>query len=462
MSNIFVPGNAVGLSFDDLKASVLAVIQDSWSKATAAVSDTSHLFTILRIDVASQPNQPNVPFNLVDNYPFGSVSDGELESKVQDICNYLASVEEPGDRSLTLTAVSSVDAAGYFNVSENEADPIALFQGGRITEAELQAFFTLNQQLANSAVAGGPVDYDYTLYAAAASGRPGLASDFNANGYDDVLFFNEVTSSVGKYEMPSGDWGVIGTAGANWEVRGLGLFDDDDSGTDILWFNTATRAVGRFDMENGSSAGWAAMGRAGVNWQVAGAGDFNGDDIDDVLWINEVSNSVGQFRIGSDGSTEWRGIGSTGSAWEFAGLGDFNNDSVDDILWANTATGAIGQFQMSASGKVWNSITTMSAGYAIADTGDFDADGYEDILVYNEATRKLGYYDLGPSGTSWVSLGGYGAGWELVGTGDFDGSGTDDILWRHSDGRIGQYQMDGADRTWDSVGFASSAWDVML
>ena len=46
------------------------------------------------------------------------------------------------------------------------------------------------------------------------------SGDFNGDGTDDILWFNEVTGAVGQYQMNDGaaTWQGIGNAGDDWEV----------------------------------------------------------------------------------------------------------------------------------------------------------------------------------------------------------------------------------------------------
>ena len=451
-----------GFPVATIESRITAVLQDVWQKGQALGAQASFTSTILYFDIAGQQASTSVNYDLTDTVPFGSVDPAAIAELSELLCDYVTFTSEAGDDQITITALNLVQPHLYFGVSDENFDPVAAVSAGTITVEAFNSFAVLAGTLVLDENAGGPQTVSYTLSAPAASGVPGDASDFDGNGYDDILFFNDANNAVGRFEMPSGDWSSLGTAGANWEVRGLGLFDNDDTSLDILWYNTATRAVGRFDMENGGFAGWGGLGKAGVGWEVGTAGDFNGDGVDDILWINESAGKVGQFRVSGAGNVEWRGVGSVGSGWEFFDAADLNDDGIDDLLWVNAASGAIGQFRMSASGKSWVPVANLGSGFAAVDTGDFDGDGYEDVLVANTASRSFGFFDMDGGTASWVGLGGYGAGWTIVGTGDFDGSGTDDILWRHDDGRVGQHQMDGATRIWDDIGFAGSAWDVLI
>jgi len=296
----------------------------------------------------------------------------------------------------------------------------------------------------------------------------GGGSDFDGDGRDDILFFNASTNGVGQFEMPDAAWRGVGAAGQGWEAVALGRFDSNDFSTDILWFNASTGGIGRFDMENGANTGWSGIGRAGSGWEVVGAGDFNGDGIDDLLWYNAATRAVGQLRLTDSGKT-WVGLGTAGQGWEIAGTGDFNADGIDDILWVNANSGTIGQYRMTADTKTWGTIASMGTGYEIVGTGDFfGGNDAEDVLVFNATTGRAGFFDLFEandiSNVEWVSLGNSGNGWAIAGTGDFDGSGTDDILWRHDDGRLGQYVFPGGanPHSWQSVGSAGSDWDVVL
>ena len=288
---------------------------------------------------------------------------------------------------------------------------------------------------------------------------PGAAS--GGAGYDPIYFFNAVSQTLGVFEMPSAQWRVIGTTGAGWEVRGIGSFDADDMSADVLWYNTNSRSVGRFDMDGTSNAGWSLIGQAGLGWEVVGAGDFNGDDTDDILWFNAATSKLGQYRM-LNGEANWASVGGTGSGWEIKGIGDINGDGVDDILWWHANTRSLGQFRMQETGASWQTVAKLGVGYEVAETGDFDGDGTDDILVFNQTTGRLGMFDMGGGAPGWIALGTAGAGWAIAGTGDFDSNGTDDILWRHVDGRIGQYQMYGSDFTWDEIGRASGIWEALV
>jgi len=48
--------------------------------------------------------------------------------------------------------------------------------------------------------------------------------DFNGDGTDDILWFNDATNTTGQFEMNNGapTWGSIDTIGAGWEIAGIG------------------------------------------------------------------------------------------------------------------------------------------------------------------------------------------------------------------------------------------------
>lgn len=317
---------------------------------------------------------------------------------------------------------------------------------------------------------------DFTILPPGNTGpATGGSSDFDANGADDILFFNDSTNTVGQFQMPTGNWKGVGTAGNGWKAVGTGLFDNDDSSTDILWFNENSGNVGRYDMDGGSNAGWNGITRAGSGWEAVGAGDFNNDGIDDILWFNEATGKVGQHQVSASGAS-WMGVGSTGSGWEVAGVDDLNADGIDDILWQNKTNGGLGQFQMAADGsKTWVSLGSMGSGFEVVGTGDFWSTAYinsptsdhNDILVFNDSTGALGHFDLyaqnGSLGVDWIGMGTGGSGWSVQGTGDFDADGVDDILWRKDDGRMGIYDLiNAAEFGWVELNPAGTEWDVII
>lgn len=97
-------------------------------------------------------------------------------------------------------------------------------------------------------------------------------------------------------------------------------------------------------------------------------------------------------------------------------------------------------------------------------TGKFNQDTKSDIL-WRHANGSLAIWFM--NGGSVASISGVASidnAWSIIGVGDFNGDGTSDILWRHKDGSLAVWLMNGASPgqvlASGSLGSASSEWAV--
>jgi hypothetical protein len=85
--------------------------------------------------------------------------------------------------------------------------------------------------------------------------------------------------------------------------------------------------------------------------------------------------------------------------------------------------------------------------WKIQAVGYFDSDRRADIL-WRDATGRLGLWfggEMGFDEPAYNNNPGPGdLAWQVQGVGDFDHDGHDDILWRHSNGQVAIWLMDGA------------------
>jgi len=241
-------------------------------------------------------------------------------------------------------------------------------------------------------------------------------SDFDDNGVNDILFFNEATRAVGSLTMPEGNWSGIGRAGSGWEAVGTGRFDSQDGTDDVLWFNASTGSIGCFDMEAGQRS-WCGLTKAGAGWSVAGVGDFDGDMIDDVLMFNASSGGLGQYRITDDGAS-WIGMGMLGADWEVRATGDINGDGMDDVVVQNASSGGVGYFEMSETGRQWKALLANSADGEVVGVGDFYEDGSDDLLIRDLDTGNLRLYftnnQVYGGDINWQTVGYAGDDWDVI------------------------------------------------
>ena len=133
--------------------------------------------------------------------------------------------------------------------------------------------------------------------------------------------------------------------------------------------------------------------------------------------------------------------------WQIQGLGDFNRDGFADVLWRHS-DGSLSLWLM--DGQTRKSNFSLSPGrvadknWQIQGTGDFDADGQPDILWrHTDGSLRLWLMDgstlryntqLSPGTVADLN-------WQIQGVGDFDADGYADILWRHTSGNLSLWLM---------------------
>lgn len=168
--------------------------------------------------------------------------------------------------------------------------------------------------------------------------------------------------------------------------------------------------------------------------RVLGTGDFDGDGDSDVL----VSSSSGQVHrvLMEDGSgvrdkpVSWIGIA-------FAGTGDFDGDGTDDVLW-RFPDGRLHIWFSGMNGRwAWvswgNQGGALESAWQIKGVADFNVDGRADIL-FRHTNGSLAVWLM--NGGSWTgdlhpaTITSSPMAWEISGVGDFDGDRRPDILWR--------------------------------
>jgi hypothetical protein len=285
----------------------------------------------------------------------------------------------------------------------------------------------------------------------------GSGNDLIGNGFGDVLWRSDSGAvalwALNGATITGGGFVNGGTAlTPDWNIAGISDFNGDGRG-DILWRNDDGR-VAEWNMNGLTVAGGGFVnGGAAVTlaWQIAGVGDFNGDHKADILWHGS-DGVVGLWQM--DGPNITGGGFVNGGTlvsmdWSVAGVADFSGDGKADILWRNV-DGRIAEWTMNglmvAGGGFVNGGASVTPDWTIAGVGDFSGDHKADILWQNTDGR-VGLWQM--DGANLV-LGGFANGgtpvipdWHIAGVGDFSGDGRSDILWRNDDGRIAEWNMNG-------------------
>jgi FG-GAP-like repeat/Calx-beta domain len=195
--------------------------------------------------------------------------------------------------------------------------------------------------------------------------------------------------------------------------------------------------------------------------------DFNNDKKSDILLRNGEQLEIWQM----DGTTITPASAILSSVlntdWKVASTGDFNSDSKADILWRNDTNGEVQVWQM--DGTTLTTSTTLGwentngvpiTDWKIAGTGDFNNDQKSDILWRHDDGRVAIWQMDGTAITSAsAGIATVATTWKIAGTGDFNGDSKSDILWRNDDGSVAIWQMDGTTITPASAIIANPGTD---
>ena len=275
-------------------------------------------------------------------------------------------------------------------------------------------------------------------------------SDFNTDGFSDILFQDGSTGQVSISEMNGptviGGGAVSLNPGPSWQAVGSADFNGDGQ-ADILWQNANGQAA-IWEMDGANVTASATVGpNPGPNWKVVGTGDFNGDGNSDILWQN-ASGQVAVWEM--DGTNVIAGgsqlVGpNPGPNWKVVGTGDFNGDGNSDILLQNT-DGQAAIWEMDGTNVIASATVGANPGpnWKVVGTGDFNGDGNSDILLQNTDGQAAIWEMDGTNVIASATVGANpGPNWKAVGTGDFNGDGFSDILWQNASGQTAIWEMDG-------------------
>jgi N-acetylmuramoyl-L-alanine amidase len=278
-------------------------------------------------------------------------------------------------------------------------------------------------------------------------------ADYNGDGSPDIVWRNVVTgenkvtymngaTATGSDPLPgmtNPDWDLLGPAGT---VKPAASDFNADGYVDILWRNVSTGENRLWYMNGATRVSEGTVDtEPDLNWRSVAVADFNGDGLPDIVWRNVVT---GENKI-------WLMTGATHSGdmslptiadtnWRIVGAADFNRDGHPDLVWRNQSTGAnVIWFLVNGVYAGWTAPPTIpDTNWQIVGVGDFNGDGWPDLFWRNQATGvNIAWFMVNGAYAGWAAPPTIvDTTWQIVGVADFNGDGKADLLWRNqTDGR---------------------------
>ncbi|MGP1385996.1 MAG: cadherin domain-containing protein [Thainema sp.] len=172
--------------------------------------------------------------------------------------------------------------------------------------------------------------------------------DYDGDGQDDLVWRNSTTGQNSVWFMNGtnrvGTAGLPAVAEAGWQLGGVGDFSASSPlRDDLVWRNELTGQNVIWVMNGINRIGTIALDNVpGSDWEIAGVGNFDQDgQLDDLIWRNyETGQNVVWF-VESDGTKRTQALDPLDDPnWRIEGASDFDGDGVaDDLLWRNSVEG---------------------------------------------------------------------------------------------------------------------------
>ncbi len=258
-----------------------------------------------------------------------------------------------------------------------------------------------------ASTAGSPVDNGQIWYGtktigefrgapAAGTTHDGSAywtvGDFDADGGDDVVWYNERTGDLLLQLLDGGAQGVQVRAYPDRLAPGLRLLHGDFDGnraTDLLYYDARSGRGAVWFFE----AGGAIRGREiepGAGYRPA-AGDFDGDGRIDVMWYGPLEQLDAYWFGTADRQFRGAPMASQGGTW-YPLVADFDGDHRDDVFWWDAGPQP-DVLALTRPGGAYPIAQSLGAVSQIV-LPDFDGDGAADVLF-------TGVYDADNHPTTW-------------------------------------------------------------
>jgi hypothetical protein len=179
--------------------------------------------------------------------------------------------------------------------------------------------------------------------------------------------------------------------------------------------------------------------------------DFDGDGSYDLLWQHQNNGTVALWTLDLHNLKTVQVLGNgvgNNSPWRIVGTGDFNRDGKPDILWHHATGGWLALWLM--NGTSLTAVTAPSLNqvpqteWKISAVADFNRDGNPDILWRHDDGSLAAWLMNGTTVTaiSPLSPGGLpDLAWKVAGAADINADGHQDLIWRHTNGSLAAWLM---------------------
>lgn len=234
---------------------------------------------------------------------------------------------------------------------------------------------------------------------------------------------------------------------------GSGTLRDDRPG--IFWHNQSTGQLLTWHLNGTRVVDTRAVSVDRVsdtNWKVAATGDLNGDGYTDMVWRHQTEGWLAVWYLQNNLVT-YTGYLSinrmTDPGWRITGIGDVNGDRYGDIVWQHS-DGRMAVWTMNGATVQTTQFLSIpvqtNPRWLIRAIFDVNNDGYSD-LVWHSTDGYLAVWHLRGTQvilTQYLSIPRMtDTNWQIQAVGKPDGTGAAAIVWRHIDGRIALWYLNG-------------------
>jgi hypothetical protein len=146
--------------------------------------------------------------------------------------------------------------------------------------------------------------------------KPGVAKDFNEDGFADLVWENIVTGQRAVWLLGRGPVRSfsLGNVDPSWHIVGVGDFLGNGQ-ADLVWENTLNGQRGIWLLRAGALSRIIPLPTESTSWHIAGAADFDGDGQADLVWENTVTGERGVWLLKGGGVSSIRSLPAEPTSW---------------------------------------------------------------------------------------------------------------------------------------------------